>query len=349
MSCRSCSRAQSDERREGGRQARPVEGEREHLVPAPVEHRGLATGGLAKPHLVPLDGLVVGLPPGLAEPIQQQLGDVLEARRPVEVHEQRSDGHHGRRGYRSTERVRHSDREAMGPARGRRACARAAVRRVRRPGVGRDDPRCGRGHAGVGFRRVRDARGGRGVRADPRRRDLGLGRGELRGSEAHARDVRLRRAPRRDDRRDRRRAVRLPPRRRPHRLRRGRGDVAARRSDVDRCDRPGAAGPRVRPERRVPAPRTTCSAPTARSSRSGPRRSAASRRPATASRSTWTRRSPACPRRRARRSSSTSTSSRTAGSPMSWMPRCGSTAMASSGASPSSTSSGTRSAAGRSA
>ncbi len=57
----------------------------------------LVPGGLPKAHLAPVDQLVVEGPTWIAELLEQDLGHVLEAGRPVEVHEHGTDRKHGAR------------------------------------------------------------------------------------------------------------------------------------------------------------------------------------------------------------------------------------------------------------
>ena len=83
-----------DERRERGCELGMFERVGEHLLARAVEHRGLTSGGLAKAHLPPVDRVVEGLPPGVAERVEQHLGHVLQAGGAVEVHEEGPDRQH---------------------------------------------------------------------------------------------------------------------------------------------------------------------------------------------------------------------------------------------------------------
>ena len=78
-----------DERRERRRELGVFEREREHLLARALQHRDLVVRRLAQAHLAGVDRVVEPLPARLAEPVQQQLGHVLQAGCAVEVHEER--------------------------------------------------------------------------------------------------------------------------------------------------------------------------------------------------------------------------------------------------------------------
>ena len=67
--------------------------ERQHGLAVGAEHEVLCHDRLAKPDLASVHRLVVGGPRRVAELHQQVLGDIVQRRRAVEVHEDRPDLH----------------------------------------------------------------------------------------------------------------------------------------------------------------------------------------------------------------------------------------------------------------
>ena len=78
----------SDERREARRELRTRDGERQHLLARPSQHRDLVVACLPEPQLTAIHGLVEALPARLAEHVQEHLGYILQTGGAVEIHQQ---------------------------------------------------------------------------------------------------------------------------------------------------------------------------------------------------------------------------------------------------------------------
>ncbi len=91
-----------DERRERRVDGAVVDREGQQPFERGVEHRRLRRDDAPRVELAPLPGRVELGPGRVAELDQQMLGDVVQTRRAVEVHQDRADREHDRTGYRST-------------------------------------------------------------------------------------------------------------------------------------------------------------------------------------------------------------------------------------------------------
>lgn len=88
------------ERRERGIHVAVLQREGQECGAVGAQHAVLRHDRGAQPDLSAINRLVVGDPSPLAEPLQQVLGEVVRARRSVEIHEHRADGRHRDRLYR---------------------------------------------------------------------------------------------------------------------------------------------------------------------------------------------------------------------------------------------------------